>query len=160
MTASTVLRITPIAPNTAFGLTPFSARNCTQTFPPWTGISGEDAFGSILQMSGNGKLLDLSHQQFQLYQTVIACTDSEPPQLDNGWYNALVQIDCVGELSYPVGGSPGRPMVNGTSPRTANGIVYYRPTLLMRISQVNPLVKEYGPRKYTWTLKAIETRAP
>ena len=75
MTASTLLKITPVSPNTAFGLTPFSMRQGNVSLEQFTTGDGDDAFGSTVQIRGNGKLIDLSHPQFNLYQTLISCTD-------------------------------------------------------------------------------------
>jgi hypothetical protein len=156
MTASTLLKITPVSPNTAFGLTPFSMREGTVSLDQWTGVDGDDAFGTTVQMTGNGKALDLSHPQFDLLQTTIGCTDVQSPMLNAGWRGALVQIDFPIERSYPVGGTADRPAVSGSTPRTANGIVYYRPTLLMRITMVKNNYLDFQHR-YVWLLKAIET---
>lgn len=223
MTANTLTVITPISPNTAFGLTPFSMREGSISLDPFSGVDGDDAFGSTVQITGNGKVIDLSHPQFKLYQTDITCTDSQSPAFDQGWRGAKVQIDFPLELSDPVGsitlngavtaggssivvnsatgisaggylmltggtieqvqvsnayaggstvalvgtlaqnhgnGTPvvpvGRLMVPSSTPRVANGFVYYRPRLLMVVTLFKNGFNEF-PHRYSWRLRAIET---
>jgi hypothetical protein len=156
VTAQTLLVITPVVSGNGFGLTPFSARDAQIALHPWTGIGGDDAFGDTVQMSTNGVGIDLSHVQFELLETLITCTDIDAPMLNNAWRGQKVQIDFPCERSYPVGGTADRPAVAGSTPRTANGIVYYRPTLLMIVTMVHSVEREFR-HKYSWQLKAIET---
>lgn len=224
MTASTLTVITPVSPNTAFALGPFSMREGTIALEPFSGADGDDAFGNTVQMSANGKLLDFSRPQFRLYQALLSCTDVNAPELDQGWRGALVQIDFPTELSAPVGsitlngsvtaggssitvsaatgisagqyiwltggtaeqvqvslsytagsttvgligtlaqnhsgGTPvvpvGRKAVSGSTPRIESSVLFYRPSLLMRITLVKNSQAEF-PHLYTWQLKAIET---
>jgi hypothetical protein len=94
----------------------------------------------IGERTTNGKLVNTAAPQFQLYRLEISCTDVRAPAFDGIFPGALVTVSCVGELSYPVGGSPQRSVVSGSS-RTENGFVFYRPQLsMMVVGPQSPMV--------------------
>src|SRR5262245_12930993 len=128
--APSLLVITPLSPNTALILTPYSARGLTQTLEPFDPGSGQSIRESI-----NGDTVDLFPRQFRKYQSTISCTDQATPCLDDAWKGQLVEVDCVHELNYLLGGAPHRPMVPGSS-RIEGNFVFYRPRLIMMVLNI------------------------
>lgn len=101
------------------GIPDYSARGLTQTLEPIEAAAS-------LRRTINGALKDLSFAQFRKYKSTISCQDQEPPALDGVWPGRVVTVDCVAQLSYPVDGSPARPMVAGSG-RTEGAFAIYRP---------------------------------
>jgi len=61
-TEGTILVITPLSGAEGFKLTPYSARNLTQTLEPISGTSGGgNALGSWIRESTNGVLINLTY---------------------------------------------------------------------------------------------------
>jgi hypothetical protein len=127
------------------GVAPYSARGLTQTFAP---IEASKS----LRRSINGSLKDLSQVQFRKWASTISCADQLAPALDKLWPGQILEVDCAAELSYKVGGSPGRPVVDtdssdpssGEALRVEGNYVYYRPRLTMRVVNHNQQFDEWG----------------
>ncbi len=132
---------------TNMGVPFYSARGLSQSITP---IKQSDQ----QEYDINGNLLDLSYAQFRKYSTVISCTDMRTPAIDGIWPGQVVIISCVCELSYPVGGTPQRSVVSGSS-RTENGMVFYRPILTCRIGSWQDQVGEYSA-DYQWQMPFLE----
>ena len=132
----------------ALGVPPYSARGITQTLEPI------DAASANLFRSINGKFLNWARPQFQLYKTTITGNDQNPPAIDNYWPGQSIQVDCVAELSYAEGASPGRTVVEDSAYSEA-GFVIYRPRLTMNITKITTQKDEYGAITQ-WTIEAEE----
>jgi len=152
---NTLLVITPLSPDTAFMLPPFSTRNATQTLEPIVGTgSGSSISGTLARRSINAKMIDLTNPVFRKYATQITCKDTQAPALDGGWLGATVQIECAAELNYLTGGTPQRPVVPGSS-REEEHFTFYRPILVAVITLVKHAFIEWEG-EYSWTLEAME----
>lgn len=120
-----------------FGVPPYSARGLTQTLEPIEA-------SVVMRRTVNGALLDLSASQFRKYRSTIACDDQQPPAVDGVWPGRLVTVDCAAELSFLTsGGSPGRPVVTGSS-RVEGVFTFYRPQLSMRVTAFSVNRDEYN----------------
>ena len=132
-----------------FGVPPYSARGLTQALEPIAPAVG-NVFRTI-----NGGLLDLSRGQFKKYKSTITQTnDQNPPANDAFWPGQEITIDCIAELSYPVGGSPSRSVVPDSA-YTESGFIIYRPVLVMRVTAFTATKDEYGATT-SWTLESEE----
>jgi len=129
------------------GVPPYSARGLTQTLEPI------EAAGN-LRRTINGKLKDLSVDQFKKYHSSITGIDHNPPAVDGVWEGKVVTVDCVAELCYPEGGSPARTVVDGSS-RTENGFVFYRPRLTMIVTGFSSNQDEWQA-SVNWTMDLEE----
>jgi hypothetical protein len=118
------------------GVPDYSARGLTQTLEPIEASTS-------LRRTVNGALVDWSYAQFRKYKSTISCQDQEPPAVDGVWPGHVVTVDCVAELSYPVGGSPSRPVVPGSA-RTEGAFTFYRPRLQMLVTGFSVSRDEYG----------------
>jgi hypothetical protein len=132
---------------TGLGIPDYSARALVQTLQP---VEATVA----VQRTINGELMDWSFDQFRKYKSTISCTDQQAPAIDGIWPGQEVTVDCVSELCYPVGGSPGRPVVDG-SERTVGGFVFYRPQLTMLVTGYSASQDEYGAT-VQWQLELEE----
>lgn len=135
----TLLVLTPLSGRSSPILTPYSARGLTQT------LEQIDAPAPSVLRDINGTLVDISAPQFNKYKSSITCKDRETPTLDGVWRGQEVTVDCVKELSYPMGGTPQRNAVHGSQRIDSDThINYYRPQLNMRIMNIRTGVDEYG----------------
>jgi hypothetical protein len=150
-TGPTLIVLTPVAPAIAPWLTPFSARGATQTLDV---ILGGEALGSLIQRDVNANLMDMTNPAFRKYQSIITCRDSETPGLDKAWLGAKVTLACALELAYPVGGSPDRTPVSGST-RTQGNTTFYRPLLTMMIYDLKNSFDEYASR-YSYSIATQE----
>lgn len=156
---NTLLLITPLSGGSELVLTPYSARGLTQTLEPVAGPgAGGSALGTWLRESTNGELLDLSYPWFRKLQSVISCSDTNTPCLDEAWMGQLCLVDCACERNYPTGGSPARPEVSGSS-RVEGAITFYRPQLTMRITGIKSTFAEYKA-DYSWQIDLREAFPP
>src|SRR5215467_5923073 len=105
------------------GVPLYSARGLSQT------LESIDA-SKNMRRTINGQLVNVAHPQFQKWKSKITCTDMRTPALDGMAAGMTVTVDCVATLAYPVGGSPSRTMVPGSS-WTEGNFVFYRPRLTM-----------------------------
>lgn len=130
------------------GVSPYSARGLSQTLEPIQ--TGNEVLRTI-----NGSLIDMSAPQFRKYKSTITGNDQEPPALDDVWAGLAVQVDCVSTLSYlTLGGTPGRPVVPGSS-RVSGLFTIYRPRLQMVVMSFSQNEDEYGAA-IGWTLNLEE----
>ena len=129
------------------GVPLYSARGLQQTLEPI-------AAAANLRRTVNGNLRDLSFEPFRKYHSKITCTDQRAPAVDGIWPGMAVTVHCVEELCYPVGGTPERPEVSGSS-RTEGDFVFYRPVLTMLVVAINQQTDEY-PADVTWSLDLEE----
>lgn len=142
MTDNTVLRLHGI------GVTPYSARGLSQTLKPIA------AAGQVLR-TVDGTLVDFSATQFRKYESVITGSDQQPPAFDGVWQGLLVTVECIATLAFDHGtGGPGRSEVPG-SIKVANGHVFYRPILVMRVIDFDISFDEYQAQ-IGWTLRLEE----
>ena len=132
---------------TGVGVPSYSARGLSQTLEPIEAAAQ-------LRRSINGELLDLSYGPFRKYKSTISCQDQDPPAVDGIWPGRVVTVDCVAELSYPVGGSPARPAVAG-SERAVGAFMVYRPQLQMLVTSFSVSRDEYGAT-VSWQLQLEE----
>jgi hypothetical protein len=118
------------------GVPPYSARGVTQTLEP---ISAQ------MRRTINGDLVDLGATQFRKYRSTVTCTDMDSPAIDGIWPGMTINVSCIPELAYPdaTGSSPEKPVVSGSS-RTADGFVFYRPKLAMKVTGLRIGKDEYG----------------
>jgi hypothetical protein len=130
------------------GIADYSARGASQTLDPI------DA-SSVMARTVNGALIDLSPSQMRKYKSSIRCHDVETPALDGVWPGMLLTVNCIAELGYKTaGGTPGRPVVAGSS-RTSGAWTWYRPQLSMRVINYSVSRDEYGAMT-DWSLDLEE----
>jgi|SRR5580704_9374710 hypothetical protein len=129
------------------GVPIYSARGVTQTLDIIEAAS-------VQRRTVNGDLIDLSYAPFRKYKTTITCTDQRSPSTDSIFPGLVVQIGCVAELGFPVGGTPNRPVVPGSEYTEAN-FTYYRPLLTMMIKSPG-IQKVEWQGSVGWTLPAEE----
>ena len=140
----TLLVMSPI------GVPLYSARGLTQTLTPVSEAKPTP------RRTINGELRWLGLTQMQKYESVISCTDQDAPRLDGIWPGQAVLVNCVCELAYVTGGSPGRTVVPGTTPRTtADGFEYYYPQIAFMVVDYNTSMAEYE-HDYQWQLTLRE----
>ena len=129
----------------------YSARGLTQTLSPIQAIRNNR---NNLRRTIGGTLVNLTPTQFLKYSTKITCRDQQPPAIDDIWPGTPIVVSCVAELSYPVGGTPQRPEVSGSSV-TVDGFVHYRPVLTMMIVDLDENLSEWDAQ-YSWSLELEE----
>jgi hypothetical protein len=126
---------------------PYAARGINQTLTPIQQ-------NAVLRRTINGAIIDLGLPQFQLYASTLSCDDMDSPHFDGWWRGQILTIQCIVELSYATGGSPQRQVVSGSS-RSANGFTFYRPELVMVVTDFNLQEDEFG-RSLAWQLSLEE----
>jgi hypothetical protein len=129
------------------GVPPYSVRGLSQTLEPI-----EQAMS--LQRTVNGELIDLSRAEFRKYKSTISGTDQRPPSCDGLWPGRQIVVDCIEELAYADGGTPQRPVVEGSS-LSESGFTYYRPRLTMVVTGFQLSRDEYGA-KVGWSMTLEE----
>ena len=118
------------------GVPYYSGRGLQQTLSPI-------AQAINFERDVNGSLVNLAPAGFQKYLTAITCTDVNGPAIDPFPIGLAVTVECVAELSYPVGGTPGRTVVDGSSYQEGDHIKY-RPQLDMVIVNFSTQKDEFG----------------
>ena len=88
------------------------------------------------------------------YKTTISCTDVNAPIWDQLHIGLQIVVDCVEELFYEIGGTPGKPVVPD-SERTFGGVIWYRPRLIMLVTSWGDDLPENEALR-SWTLEAEE----
>lgn len=152
MNESTILRLA------GMGITPYSARGLQQTLAP---IDAAKQYRRTV----NGKLVDLSDEAFRKYVSTITGSDQEPPAFGDRWPGMVLTVDCIAELSL-LGVTTEEPTTEGTeqgfdrpfvpgSIRTADGFTFYRPRLVMVITDLTMNFNEWGAVT-DWTLALEE----
>lgn len=138
------------------GVPPYSARGLKQTLTP---------IGSALNLKRtiNGELLDLSDEVLRKYASTITGTDQDPPALDLVWPGRMLTVSCIVELSQEgtltgmdalIEDDLGRPPVTWPA-READGFLFYRPQLSMRVVGWDINRDEWGAVA-DWTLNLEE----
>lgn len=148
----TLLVIAPVGPATGFEVQPYGARGITQTLEP---IAAQGSLGQTFRRTINGGLIDLSTPAFRKYRSTISCTDYDTPCLDDAWLGQIVTVDCIPELSYPIGSTRGRPAVSGSEHGVSGGPTYYRPQLTMMVVGIRNSRDEYAST-YAWQIDLEE----
>ena len=141
----TLLVMSPI------GVPLYSCRGITQTLTPVAEAKPTP------RRTVNGELRWLGLTQMQKYESVISCTDQDAPRLDGIWPGQAVLVNCVAELAFVTsGGTAGRTVVPGTTPRTtADGFTYYFPQIAFMVTDYTTQTDEY-PHDYQWQLTLRE----
>jgi hypothetical protein len=129
------------------GVPPYSARGLTQTLEPLDQATS-------LARTINGELIDLSRAEFRKYKSTISGTDQRPPSCDGLWPGRQIVVDCIEELAYADGGTPQRPVVEGSS-FSESGFTYYRPRLTMVVTDFQLSRDEYGAQ-VAWSMTLEE----
>jgi len=132
----TLLVINPLSGIDAPQLTPYSARNLTQTYS----VIGVNEW---IKRDVNGTLRSVADIRFRKYKSTITCSDGQTPCLDNGWLGTQCEVSCAFEFSHPIGAFPARPSVSG-SERIDSGFVFYRPILLMIVQDIKNSFQEWS----------------
>lgn len=128
------------------GLPIYSARGLQQTLNP---IDESKS----LKRTINGALIDLSVAAFRKYTSTITGNDQSPPSFDDVWPGRTVTVDCIAELGYKTaGGAPARTVV---SSRTEGDYTFYRPRLVMKITDYQASFDEWGA-VVSWSLTLEE----
>jgi hypothetical protein len=107
------------------GVPLYSARGLSQLIQPIDAAKNQ-------RRSINGIMTDVNNPQFLKYKSKITCTDARAPAIDGIFPGLTVTVDCVSYLTYPVGGTPHRPVIAGST-FTESGFVFYLPRLTMMI---------------------------
>ena len=139
--AGTLLRLQ------GMGVPPYSARGLTQTLEP---IDQAASYGR----TANGVLVDLSFSGFRKFKSNISGTDQKPPAVNGRWPGQIITVDCITELSMPVGGIPDRTVVPD-SLHTEGAFSTYRPRLTMMVLLFSISHDEYGAQ-VSWSLDLEE----
>jgi hypothetical protein len=134
---------------TGLNIPTYAARGLTQTLDLITE-------GSHLERSVNGTMVDFSNPSFRKYKSKITCTDQETPAIDGIYRGALVTVQCVQELAYPVGGAATRTVVAGSLRLSSDGTQYfYQPSLEMIVMDFHVSSDEYKA-EVAWSLDLEE----
>lgn len=136
----------PVLVVTGMNFPPYSYRGASQTLAP---ISG----ASQVKRTVNGALTDIADPLFRKYTSVITANDQQAPEFL--WPGITCVVDCIAELAYKTsGGSPGRPVVAGSS-HVVGAFTFYRPQLTMKVIGHSLNHDEWG-RQIGWTLTLEE----
>jgi hypothetical protein len=133
---------------TGIGVQPYSARGLTQQL---TGI-GQSA---VTKRTVNGRLRDLSLDQFKKYATTITGADQLPPVCDGIWTGKQVTVDCISMLCRLTADAPSRTVVPG-SEIVQGDYTYYRPRLLMMVTAPIDMTEDEYQRATSWQLNMEE----
>ncbi len=132
------------------GVPLYSARGLTQVLTPAPEAKPTP------RRTINGELRWLGLTQMQKFDSTITCTDQEAPAFDGLWPGMSLIIDCVCELGYPIGGSPIRPVVSGSSRSNFDATyTYYRPQITFMVVDYQESNAEYQ-HDYQWQLNLRE----
>lgn len=103
----------------------------------------------------NAELVDLSLSRFRLLRSVISATDVRPPSIDLCYPGRIVTVECACVFSYPtIGGTPGRPVVSGSS-FTEGDFTFYRPTVTFMLGKPSNDFEEWEAGN-SWSLPMEE----
>lgn len=127
------------------GLPDYSVRGATQTLAPIDAAKN-------YRRTVNGRLEDVSDQVFRQYRSTITCTDQAPPEFAGLWPGSRVTVDCITELA----GTPNRETV---ATRTVDGFTFWRPRLVMVVTNFEVQTDEYGA-EVGWTMELEEYEVP
>jgi hypothetical protein len=145
MTDNTLLTLS------AIGIPPYSARGLKQTLTPINAATQ-------LRRTVNGALTDVADPLFRKYASIITGGDVDPPAVDMVWPGRTLVVGCIVELSVQDSETDpptlGRSVVSG-SQRTADGFIFYRPLLTMKVISWN-IADDEWPADVTWSLNLEE----
>lgn len=127
-------------------LSPYAVRGLTQSLVP---------IAATLKREVNGELDDVTPSQFRKYTSVINGDDQMPPGVDGIFNGDQVTVDCLVELSGLTAGFVAARAVVPGSQRTEGLFTYYRPRLVMRVSDINVERDEYQD-KARWSITLEE----
>lgn len=133
------------------GIPPYSSRGLTMQLQP---IDDQANFRRTV----NGKLVNISPAQFQLYHAIINGNDQDPPAWDGVWTGTELIVDSIAELAYKIGGSQQRPSVDSNY-RSDGQFIFYRPRLYMTVTVMTITRDEWGAM-VTWSMELEETEPP
>lgn len=131
------------------GVPLYSARGLTQS------LTLDASAKPTPRRTTNGQARFLGGSQMRKYVSTISCTDQNAPAFDGLWPGEHIVVDCVHELSYPDGGSPGRTLVPGTSARKVKNHWLYRPRIEFLVTDWQMDFVEYDV-SYQWRLSLME----
>lgn len=108
-------------------LPPYSVRALSQSLKPI-------AAAGVLARDINGTLVNLSDMNFRKYESRVTCRDGQAMPFDGIYPGYQLTVDCVVELSYEdtTAATPSKTVVPGSS-RSEDGLIFYRPRLIMQI---------------------------
>lgn len=146
--------MTTILTLSAIGIPPYSARGLKQTL---TTINA----ATNLRRTVNGDLEDVSDPLFRKYESTITGEDVDPPAFGLVFPGRILTVGCISELAIqdsttdPLGPEDlGRTPVTWPA-RSADGFIFFRPLLTMRVTGWNTSEDEYG-KVVNWTLSLEE----
>ncbi|MBA3813253.1 MAG: hypothetical protein H0X26_01980 [Alphaproteobacteria bacterium] len=143
-------------------ITPFSARECTQTLSPIP--------QGILRRTINGVLVCVAHKGHRKFQSTLTCRDKAAPAFEGAWKGTLLKVGCIQSITQIVPRSTERVQLEreGISihlyessgktwpvqevadcwvplPRDfPGGFLTYRPVLLMMVKEYSLETDEWG----------------
>jgi hypothetical protein len=148
----TLLEIIPLSGGQGLYLTPYSARGLSQELKQIS--SGQQN----IRRTVIGTTVNLTPPWFQQYSTVITCSDTNTPAINATWRGQNFEVHCAAELDYPVGGTPARSEVTGSS-RQEGHTMFYRPILYMMLIDFDVTFREYDG-VWNWRLELEENALP
>jgi hypothetical protein len=143
---------------TGVGVPPYSARGLRMSLQP---ISSSQN----LRRTVNGGLVDLSESAFRKYAATITGSDIDPPAIESVWpglsvtVHSIVELSCEAPTEMPTEEEATdlgleREPVPG-SIREADGFIFYRPVLHMRVVGFEVNRDEWG-NTHSWTMQLEE----
>lgn len=130
------------------GVVPYSARGLEQSVAPIPQ-------SAVLKRTVLGDLDNVASDVFKKYKSSISCDDLSVPGLDGIFAGDVLTVDCVFEFSYKtIGGSASRAVVPGSS-RTSGLFTFYRPRLIMVVTDFNYRKNDWGVN-VSWQLDLEE----
>lgn len=141
MADTTVLRLSGI------GVPDYSVRGTVkQTLEPISMLVSDD----LIWRDVNGTIVDTTPVQFRKYRSEISAEDVDPPAFDGLWPGQEIIVDCISELSFPLGSAATRPIMPNSS-RLVGNHQFYRPQLTMVVREWNMQQSEYSD-SVSWSL--------
>lgn len=132
---------------TGIGVPPYSARGLHQTLQPI-------ADAAQTKRTINGALVDVSDVLFRKYSSQISGADVDPPAIEAVWPGLQLTVDCIAELAVAESTEPvfARTVVGS---RTEAGFIFYRPRLVMLVTDFSINIDEYG-KASSWSMNLEE----
>ncbi len=133
------------------GVPEYSVRGSVkQTLEPISMLTGDD----MIWRTVNGELISTVPEQMLKYRSEISAEDVDPPAFDGLWPGQEITVDCIKELGFAAGGTPGRPVVPDSA-RLVGDFTFYRPQLIMKVREWNMQRNEYADT-VSWSLTLEE----
>src|SRR5690242_3783751 len=122
------------------GVPEYSVRGTIkQTLEPISLITADD----MIWYDVNGNLISTVPEQFLKYHSEISAEDVDPPAFDGLFPGQEITVDCIQELSFPLGSAATRPIIPNSS-RLVGNHQFYRPQLVMIVRSWNMQQSEYA----------------